>query len=299
MRYQYPAPNSFGHYWDEEAIRIWGIRIGVSKRAGYYLNYLLGEIIFANLFLAVQLVINQPAVIGFGKSLSRAFGKVHFGAIAKRSIDILGALFGLALSSPLWLVTAIAIKIDSRGPVFYKQERVGKNRRVHDRRAVSVEYVERRNRPERRQNVGFGKSFMIIKFRSMTQNAESQSGPTWATKNDVRVTRVGKIMRATRIDELPQLINVLMGDMSLVGPRPERPFFVSDFTTKIQDYSGRFQVKPGITGLAQVEHKYDECIEDVSKKISYDLKYIRNWTVIQDLKIIMKTVIVVLTARGM
>jgi len=299
MRYQYPAPNSFGHYWDEEAIRIWGVRIGVSRRAGYFINYLLGEIIFANLFLAIQIVLNQPAVIALSKSFSRAIGRIHIGAIAKRSIDIIGAICGLVLTSPIWLVTAIAIKIDSRGSVFYRQERVGRNRRARDRRAVSVDFVERRNRPERRQQVGYGKSFMIIKFRSMSQNAESKSGPTWATKNHARVTRVGKFMRATRIDELPQLINVLMGDMSLVGPRPERPFFVGDFTGKIKDYSNRFQVKPGITGLAQVEHKYDECIEDVSKKISYDLKYIRNWTVFQDIKIIMKTVVVVLTARGM
>jgi lipopolysaccharide/colanic/teichoic acid biosynthesis glycosyltransferase len=299
MRYQYPAPNSFGHYWDEEAIRIWGVRIGVSKRAGYYLNYLLGEIIFANLYLAIQLVLNQPAVVSLSKALSSAIGRIHIGAIAKRSIDVVGALVGLVITSPIWLLAAIAVKIDSRGPVFYRQERVGKNRRAGDRRNVSVDFVERRNNADRRQKIGFGKSFMIIKFRSMTQNAESKSGPTWATKNDARVTRVGKFMRATRVDELPQLINVLMGDMSLVGPRPERPFFVSDFTTKINDYSRRFQVKPGITGLAQVEHKYDECIDDVSKKISYDLKYIRNWTVFQDLKIIMKTVIVVLTARGM
>jgi lipopolysaccharide/colanic/teichoic acid biosynthesis glycosyltransferase len=106
-------------------------------------------------------------------------------------------------------------------------------------------------------------------------------------------------MRATRIDELPQMINVLAGDMSLVGPRPERPFFVNELRTKIKDYTTRFDVKPGITGLAQVEHKYDESIEDVSKKVTYDLNYIRNWTVLQDIKIIAKTVTVVLSARGM
>jgi len=299
MRYQYPAPNSFGHYWDEEAIRIWGVRIGVSKRAGYYLNYLFGEVIFANLFLAIQVILNQPVILGMYKASSRAIGRIHISAIAKRSIDIAGAILGLVLTLPIWIITALAIKVDSRGPVFYKQERVGRNRRAHDRRVVSVENVERRARPDRRQQVGYGKSFMIIKFRSMSQDAESKNGPQWATKNDSRITRIGRIMRATRIDELPQLINVLMGDMSLVGPRPERPFFVGDFTGKIKNYSNRFQVKPGITGLAQVEHKYDECIEDVSKKISYDLKYIRNWTLFQDIKIIMKTVVVVLTARGM
>jgi lipopolysaccharide/colanic/teichoic acid biosynthesis glycosyltransferase len=225
---------------------------------------------------------------------------MNFGVFAKRTIDVTGAVVGLILTSPLWIAVAIAIRLDSRGPIFYWQERVGQNRRRGDRRAVGLPgQQERRSLQDRRNTVGYGKTFMIIKFRSMVNNAESKTGPTWARKSDSRVTRVGRFIRATRLDELPQLINVLLGDMSLVGPRPERPCFVCDLNCQIKDYSRRFVVKPGITGLAQVEHKYDECIEDVSKKISYDLRYIGNWSVIQDLRIIMRTVVVVLTARGM
>jgi lipopolysaccharide/colanic/teichoic acid biosynthesis glycosyltransferase len=196
-------------------------------------------------------------------------------------------------------LVALAIRLDSPGPIFYRQERVGHNRRRSDRRVVSLAGEERRSLADRRARLGFGKVFWIIKFRSMYQNAESITGPVWAQKDDPRITRLGRILRVTRVDELPQLWNVLIGDMSLVGPRPERPYFVNDLKTKVKDYITRFSVKPGITGLAQVEHKYDESLEDVSRKITYDLRYIRNWTVVQDLKIIARTIIVVLSARGM
>ena len=132
----------------------------------------------------------------------------------------------------------------------------------------------------------------------MLVDAEKKTGPVWASKVDPRVTRVGRILRKARIDEIPQLINVLVGDMSLVGPRPERPFFVEKLDGKISDYQRRFDVKPGVTGLAQVEHKYDENLEDVGNKVKYDLKYIGNLSVLQDIKILVKTVAVVLTARG-
>ncbi len=299
MRYQYPAPNPLGHYWEEDAVRVWGIRFGISRKAGYLYNYILGEIIFANIFLAVQLFLNQALVLDIRRAFSRVSSRVNTGSILKRAIDIVGAILGLIITLPAWVAVALAIKLDSKGPVFYRQERVGQNRRRRDRRAVTLSGADRRLRQDRRQTIGYGKSFMIIKFRSMTHNAETATGPVWARKNDSRVTRVGRILRATRLDELPQLINVVMGNMSLVGPRPERPCFVCDLTVQIENYSRRFDVKPGITGLAQVEHKYDECLEDVSKKISYDLRYIRNWTVFQDIKIIMRTVVVVLTARGM
>lgn len=129
-------------------------------------------------------------------------------------------------------------------------------------------------------------------------DAEKNTGPVWASKGDPRVTRIGRILRRTRIDEIPQLFNVLLGDMSLVGPRPERPYFVAKLDGVVNDYLRRFDVKPGVTGLAQVEHKYDESIEDVDGKVRYDLKYIKNLSVIQDLRILIKTVIVVMTARG-
>jgi lipopolysaccharide/colanic/teichoic acid biosynthesis glycosyltransferase len=300
MRYQYPAPNPIGHYWEEDVVNVLGARLDVSKKTGQYLSYILSEVIFANIFLALQFVFNQVLIIGLQRSISRIYGQINAGAIMKRSIDIIGASIGLIITLPFWLLVAAAIRIDSRGPIFYRQERVGHNRRRGNRRAVAIDGIERRRtQVERRQSRGFGKAFMIIKFRSMYQNAEAKTGPTWASKNDSRITRVGRFIRATRLDEMPQLLNVLAGDMSLVGPRPERPFFVCDLNGKIKNYTSRFDVKPGITGLAQVEHKYDECLEDVTKKVSYDLRYIRNWSIFQDLKIILRTVVVVLTARGM
>ena len=299
MRYQYPATTPFGHYWEEESVRIWGIRLWISKKAGFYLNYILGEVVLANLFLLVQMILNQRFVLGFERALTKAISRIDLNVMLKRSFDIGGAAAGLVLTLPFWLVIAVAIKLDSRGPVFYRQERVGQDRRRRNRRAVSIVGIDRRALQERRQKAGYGRVFMIIKFRSMCHDAESLTGPTWARKNDSRVTRFGRMLRTCRIDELPQLLNVLLGDMSLVGPRPERPCFVGDLNGVIRDYTRRFEVKPGITGLAQVEHKYDECLEDVSKKITYDLRYIGNWTVFQDFKIIMRTVVVVLTARGM
>ncbi len=300
MRYQYPAPTPLGHYWEEEIVRVWGIRLGISRKTGLVFNYILGEILFANFYLLAQFALNQPFFLRAKRSAFRILQTINLGIFAKRSIDIIGALLGLILTIPLWIGVATAIKIDSRGPIFYRQERVGHNRRKGNRRSVILsDWRERRSLQDRRKSVGYGKTFMIIKFRSMRNDAESKTGPVWAQKNDSRITRVGRFIRATRLDELPQLINVLMGNMSLVGPRPERPCFVCDLNCRIKDYSRRFDVKPGITGLAQVEHKYDECLDDVSKKISYDLRYIRNWSVIQDLRIIIRTVAVVLTARGM
>ncbi len=299
MRYQYPAPNPIGHYWEEESIGVWGLSIGIPRKAGFYLNYFLGEIIFANLYLIFQFILSQSTVVGLRNFTARIAGDIKLGPAAKRAIDMGGAVVGLLISFPFWLIIAIAIKIDSKGPILYKQERVGRNRRRQERRAVLLPGQERRSGPERRNQAGHGRKFWILKFRSMYIDAESATGPVWAQKNDPRITRVGRILRMLRLDELPQFWNVLVGDMSIVGPRPERPYFVNEFGTRIENYTSRFIVKPGITGLAQVEHKYDESLEDVSKKVIYDLRYIRNWTIFQDFKIIFKTVVVVLTARGM
>lgn len=188
----------------------------------------------------------------------------------KRIIDIIISLLFLTFTLPLSLIIAFAIKLDSRGPVFYLQERVGKDEKV----------------------------FKIIKFRSMIKNAEEESGPTWASKNDPRVTRVGKILRRLRLDEIPQFINVLLGHMSLVGPRPERPYFVEELSKQIPLYKRRLRVKPGITGWAQVKHKYDESIEDVKKKLQYDIFYIENMSLRMDLKILLHTIAVVLLGKG-
>jgi len=188
----------------------------------------------------------------------------------KRLMDILVSLIILIITFPIILIVALAIKLDSKGPVFYKQIRVGKD----------------------------GKEFKIYKFRSMIQDAEKYTGPVWSKKHDPRITRVGRIIRKFRLDEIPQFINVLRGEMSLVGPRPERPYFVEQLSKEIPLYKRRLKVKPGITGWAQVKHKYDESIEDVKKKVQYDLFYIENISLRMDLKILFRTIFVVLFGKG-
>ena len=132
----------------------------------------------------------------------------------------------------------------------------------------------------------------------MVVDAEKNSGPVWATQNDPRITRIGRFLRKTRLDEIPQFLSVLKGDMSLVGPRPERPKFVADLSTKVDNYTRRLDVKPGITGLAQVENGYDSSLASVNRKVQYDLQYIRSWSVLSDLRILAKTVVVVITGKG-
>lgn len=188
----------------------------------------------------------------------------------KRLTDIVLALIALITLSPLMAVIALLIKIDTPGPIFYTQKRIGFR----------------------------NKKFSLIKFRSMYQDAEKYTGPVWAKKNDTRITRMGKIMRPFRLDELPQLFNVLLGNMSFVGPRPERPHFVYKFVSNIPLYSLRHTVHPGITGLAQVKYSYDETIEDVKKKLNYDLEYINNISLRLDLKIFFKTALTVLKRQG-
>jgi exopolysaccharide biosynthesis polyprenyl glycosylphosphotransferase len=188
----------------------------------------------------------------------------------KRSIDIAVSSIILFIGLPLWFMIGIAIRLDTPGPVLYKQERVGKD----------------------------GKIFNIYKFRSMLQDAEKLSGPTWADKKDPRITRVGAIIRRLHLDEIPQFINVLNGSMSLIGPRPERPFFVEQFNKQIPLYSRRHAVRPGISGWAQVKHKYDETLEDVKTKLQYDLYYIENMSLRMDLKILLMTIYRVLLVKG-
>lgn len=188
----------------------------------------------------------------------------------KRVFDILVSLLILVITSPILIITSIAIKLDSKGPIFFKQERMGQN----------------------------GKVFNILKFRSMINDAEKYTGPVWSQKDDPRVTRVGKIVRKMRIDEIPQMYNVLKGEMSLVGPRPERPYFVEKLSQEIPYYKRRLKVRPGITGWAQVKHKYDESIEDVKVKLRYDLFYIENMSIRMDFKIMLRTILVVLFGKG-
>jgi len=189
---------------------------------------------------------------------------------AKRLLDIIVSLLILIISSPATILTAIAIKLDGKGPILFKQERMGLN----------------------------GKVFNVYKFRSMVQDAEKKSGPVWSTKDDPRITRVGKFIRKVRIDEIPQMINVLKGEMSLVGPRPERPYFVEKLSKEIPLYKRRLKVRPGVTGWAQVKHKYDETIEDVKTKLNFDLFYIENMSLRMDMKILFRTIFVVLFGKG-
>jgi sugar transferase (PEP-CTERM system associated) len=188
----------------------------------------------------------------------------------KRLVDIVGALVLIALTWPLMLLTAIVIKIESRGPVLYRQERVG----LH------------------------GQPFDVVKFRSMRTDAEKDGVPRWASAADSRVTRVGRIIRKVRIDELPQLFGVLVGHMSLVGPRPERPFFVDQLTKDIPFYAVRHSVKPGVTGWAQVNYQYGASREDTVEKLQYDLYYVKNHSLFLDIVILFETVGVVLTGKG-
>ena len=192
--------------------------------------------------------------------------------VTKRSFDILASSAVLAVTWPLMVVAALAIFIESgfRGPIFYRQVRVGENWRL----------------------------FQLTKFRSMRTDAESDGVARWAVKNDSRVTRVGAFMRKTRIDELPQLFNVLKGDMSFVGPRPERPIFVEQLSEKIPFYSERHRVKPGITGWAQISYPYGASEEDAVQKLQYDLYYVKNYSVFLDLLILLQTAEVVIWGRG-
>jgi exopolysaccharide biosynthesis polyprenyl glycosylphosphotransferase len=188
----------------------------------------------------------------------------------KRLIDIGVSLTALVTLLPFLLAVAAAIKLESKGPALYIQERVGFR----------------------------GSKFRLWKFRSMMADAEKACGPVWAGKNDSRITRLGRIMRKTRIDELPQLYNILKGDMSLVGPRPEREFFVEQLKKKIPYYPLRLKVKPGLTGWAQIKHNYDRSLDDVREKLKYDLYYIENMSLSMDFKILLATVYVVLGAKG-
>jgi sugar transferase (PEP-CTERM system associated) len=201
---------------------------------------------------------------------SEGFRKSRMQIVTKRLLDIVVASVGLLLAAPIALLVMALVKLTSPGPVFYRQERVGQH----------------------------GRTFMVVKFRSMRVDAEEGTGPVWAQKNDTRVTPIGRFLRRTRLDEIPQLWNALRGDMSMVGPRPERPGFVADLTKQIPFYGQRHVVKPGVTGWAQVRYTYGASVEDALQKLQYDLYYIKNMSVALDIFVMLQTVKTVLLRRG-
>ncbi len=296
MRYQNPIVNPIAHYW-EESIALGGYS-NYWKSVGQSIRYLFAEYITANLILLISMAARVLTLRPLAAAISDVYHRHGLKWALKRTIDIVGSAVGLVFATPVFLVIPILIKLDSPGPVFYRQERVGNNRRRRDRRAAAMPIDRERRQNDRRKVEGFGRPFHIVKFRTMFVDAEKRTGPVWATKNDPRVTRVGAFLRATRIDEIPQLFNVLIGDMSLVGPRPERAYFIKKLKASIDGYERRLMVKPGVTGLAQVEHKYDESEDDVRTKVKYDLAYISNFGLLHDLKIMFKTIFVVLAAKG-
>ncbi|MEX2222016.1 MAG: TIGR03013 family XrtA/PEP-CTERM system glycosyltransferase [Candidatus Rokuibacteriota bacterium] len=201
---------------------------------------------------------------------SDGFVKTPRTEIVKRLFDVTASLTGLILSFPVMILVGLAIMLESRGPILYRQPRLGQN----------------------------GCIFILNKFRSMRADAERETGPVWSAQRDPRITRVGAILRRTRLDELPQLFNVLVGHMSFIGPRPERPEFVAELQQKIPYYMERLAVKPGVTGWAQVKYQYGSTVEDAVEKLQYDLYYIKNLSLFLDLLIVLNTVQVVLFARG-
>lgn len=218
----------------------------------------------------------------------------------KRIFDIVCASIALLLLSPVILAAAVLIKIESNGPVFFMQERIGINRRRGDRRGNpagdGLPSCERR-RSDRRKEINAGKPFSIYKLRTMRTDAEKE-GPALSCKGDPRITRVGSFMRRARIDEIPQFINVIRGDMSIIGPRPERSFYINMVRQDIPEFPLRLRVKPGITGLAQVENGYANTVDEMADKLFYDLKYISEFSLLQELKILFKTVFVVVSGKG-
>jgi sugar transferase (PEP-CTERM system associated) len=198
------------------------------------------------------------------------FNHSRYRDAVKRLFDIVWSCALLLAAAPLLLLTAVCIVLESKGPVFYRQERVGQD----------------------------GKTFWVLKFRSMRCDAEKNGTPQWASAKDDRVTRVGSIIRRFRLDEFPQLLNVLKGEMSLVGPRPERPYFVRQLTAKIPFYALRHTVKPGVTGWAQVRYQYGASAEDSLQKLQYDLYYVKNRSLALDIVVLFQTVGVVLSGKG-
>jgi lipopolysaccharide/colanic/teichoic acid biosynthesis glycosyltransferase len=271
-----------------------GEQAKVKGRFAYWIKeYLLSPVLLAVFSLALIVIPESKEKVGFSPSLwKRARLRV------KRIAETLISAICLILFAPLFVVTGILIWLDSPGPIIYRQVRIGQNRRRTDRRKLRFKLeADRRNGDRRKKNMP-GRPFYIYKFRTMVDCAEKRTGPVWAKPGDPRITRVGRLLRKKRLDELPQLFNVLTGRMSLVGPRPERHHFIQRLSERIEDYEQRFWLRPGITGLAQVSAGYDSSLESAKVKTKYDLKYIRHWHITEDLIIILKTIAVMLNGKG-
>ncbi len=209
--------------------------------------------------------------------------------LANRVMNLVIASVALIIVSPVMALFALAVRLTSEGPIFYRQVRVGIDQRWKQK--------GRRGHCRRARDLG-GRAFTIYKFRSMYVDAEKRSGAVWATKGDPRVTPIGRLMRKCRVDELPQLINVILGDMNIVGPRPERPQIFAKLSENIAEYPIRQRAKPGITGWAQINHAYDTSIEDVRTKVRYDLEYLQRHSMAEDLRIMARTVPVMIFGKG-
>jgi sugar transferase (PEP-CTERM system associated) len=235
-------------------LRMQGVKV---EEATSWLEKISGKIEVENLY---------PSWLVFGEGFRRSTAFIA----VRRVVSIVISLIGLILALPLFPLIMLAIRMDSKGPVFYTQTRVGKAGRI----------------------------FKVVKFRTMRRDAEAASGPKWAGDNDPRITRVGKFLRSSRLDEIPQLWCVLKGDMAFVGPRPERPEFIEWLSKEIPYYGVRHMVRPGLTGWAQVKYKYGSTVEDSREKLQYDLFYIKNASIGLDLLIMFLTVKTVLLRRG-
>jgi lipopolysaccharide/colanic/teichoic acid biosynthesis glycosyltransferase len=238
-----------------------------------------------------------PAVTGLESPLPRpqyrdwhraGVGTARSPEWVRRLVNFLIAFMALVILLPVMLLVGLLVRFTSRGPVLYTQTRVG-----YDRRFVTLGSDNHR----RQRDLG-GRPFTIYKFRTMRVDAEHGSGAVWAQQRDPRVTSIGRLLRQYRLDELPQLLNVVKGEMNIVGPRPERPTIFAELREHIAEYPLRQRAKPGITGLAQINHHYDRSLEDVRTKVHYDLEYIRRQSVSEDLRIMLKTLPVILRRRG-
>ncbi|MBN2483168.1 MAG: exopolysaccharide biosynthesis polyprenyl glycosylphosphotransferase [Candidatus Omnitrophica bacterium] len=258
-------------------------RIFTSLSIGITVTFVFASIIWALkglVYAQSEIVHNEVAFFPISKTvpflMSGSLVSVFIGFararyhIFKRVFDVVFSVLSLILLSPIFLILAVLIKIDSHGPVFFSQIRLGKNARL----------------------------FNILKFRTMRKNAELETGPVWAREDDPRITRLGRFLRKTHLDELPQLINMLQGDMSLIGPRPERPEFVHQINQEVPRFTARLNITPGITGLAQVRYPYGDSIKDAARKLRYDVLYIKRMCWMLDFQIILWTFNRVLTGEG-